>query len=167
MSITNKTRIRTLIFALPGVHLREVQRILGLSFSSVRYNVDKLEKTRQVLNRTENGRSRLFPPNLDSRDMIVYSHLRNRSSRKILREFVQKEKLTNGELSALTGYAKSTLSECVHRLLEAEILTTSFALDGRVAYRLKDPEHLIPMVRAADRTVFEEATNRFIQLWDF
>lgn len=167
MSITNKTRIRALVSALPGVHLRQIQRILRLSFSSVRYNVDALKKTREVLDRTENGRSCLFPANVEAREMIVYYHLRNRSSRKILRAFVQKEKLTNRELIEITGYAKSTLSESIHRLLETEIVTTSFSLDGKVAYQLRDPALVIPMIRAADQTVLEEATDRFIQLWDF
>jgi predicted transcriptional regulator len=167
MSRSNKARIRSLIFAIPGVHMRQIQRVLGLSFSSVRYNVYTLKKGGEVLDWSESGRSRLFPPELRESDRIVYSHLRNHRSRKILRAFTQKEKLTNRELSEVTGFAKSTLSESVHRLMEAEILTTSFSLDGRVGYQLKDPERLLPMIRAADQTVLEEATDRFIELWDF
>lgn len=164
---SNKARIRSLIVALPGVHMRQIQRILGLSFSSVRYNVYTLKKNREVLDWSDCGRSRLFPPDLKENDQIAYSQLRNPRSRKILRAFVQKEKLTNRELSEVTGFPKSTLSESVRRLIEAKILTHSFALDGRVSYRLKDPERLRPMIHAADRSILEEATDRFIELWDF
>ena len=166
MSRSNRTRIRSLIFALPGVHMRQVQRILGLSFSSVRYNVDTLKKSGEIQDWRQSGRSSLFFPEVAETDRIVYSHLRNRSSRKILRAFAKKNKLTNSELAKITGYAKSTLSESVHRLLDAGLLTRSFSLDG-VAYQLRDPKRVVPLIRAADHTVLGEATDRFIQLWDF
>lgn len=167
MSRSNRTRIRSLIFALPGVHMRQVERILGLSFSSVRYNVDTLKKSGEIQDWRQSGRSSLFFPEVAESDRIVYFHLRNRSSRKILRAFVQKDKLTNSELAKITGFAKSTLSESVHRLLDAGLLTRSFSLDGGVAYQLRDPKRVVALIRDADHTVLGEATDRFIQLWDF
>ena len=167
MSRSNRTRIRSLVFVLPGVHMRQVQRILGLSFSSVRYNVDTLKKSREIQDWSQKGRSRLFPPEVVETDRVVYSHLRNRSSRKILRAFAHKDKLTNSELAEITGFAKSTLSESIHRLLDAGLLITSFSAGGRVAYQLRDPNRVVPMIRDADHTSLEEATDRFIQLWDF
>jgi predicted transcriptional regulator len=167
MANSNKARIRSLIFALPGVHLRQIQRILGVSFSSVRYNVDSLRDDREVFDWDAGGHSRLFPPAVSEWERIIYSHLRTRSSRRVLRALAKHGKLTNRELSKITGYAKSTLSESIGGLLEAGILTTSFSLDGRIAYQIKDPERVLPMLYAADQTVLEEATDRFIQLWDF
>jgi predicted transcriptional regulator len=167
MTNSNKTRIRSLIFVLPGVHLRQIQRILGLSFSSVRYNVHSLKNDSEVFDWDGGGHSRLFPPEVSESERVIYSHLRTRSSRKVLRALAKHERLTNRELSEITGYAKSTLSESIRRLLKAGILKTSFALDGRIAYRIKDPQRVLPMLHAADHTVLEEATDRFIQLWDF
>jgi DNA-binding transcriptional ArsR family regulator len=167
MTTSNKTRIRSLIFALPGVHLRQIQRILGLSFSSVRYNVDSLKNDREVVHWDGGGHSRLFPPAVSEWERIIYSALRTRSSRKVLRALAKGGRLTNRELSEITGYAKSTVSESTHRLFEAGVLTTSFSLSGRIAYQIKDPERVIPLLRAADQTVLEEATDRFVQLWDF
>ncbi len=114
------SRIKLLIASLPGVHLRQIQRILGLSFSSVRYNVDVLKRNGEVLVWSESGRSRLFDPTISERERVLYSHLRNRISRKILRAIAQDGKLTNRQLSKMTGFAKSTLSECVCRLVEAK-----------------------------------------------
>ena len=167
MQSSNKTRILSLVFALPGVHMRQIQRILGFSFSSVRYNVESHKKNREVLRWNESGRSRLFPPQISEWEKVVYSHLRNRASRKVLRVLAQNGKLTNRELSRITGFAKSTLSECIRRLLDAGILTKSFACEGGIAFQLRDPERLVPMIRAADRSVLEEASDRLIELWDF
>ena len=147
--------------------MRQVQRIIGLSFSSVRYNVDTLKKSREIQDWSQSGCSRLFPPEIAESDRIVYSQLRNRSSRKILRAFVGRNKLLNSELAEITGYAKSTLSESIHRLLDAGLLTTSFSVGGRVAYQLRDPKRVVPMILDADHTVLGEATDRFIELWDF
>jgi predicted transcriptional regulator len=167
MSKSNSSRIKLLIFTLPGVHMRQIQRILGLSFSSVRYNVDSLKRNGEVLAWNESGRSRLFPPAVSEREKVVYSHLRSRISRKVLRAIAQDGRLTNRQLSEITRFAKSSLSECIHRLLEAEILMTCFSHDGRIAYQLKEPDFLLPLLRVADETVLEDATDRFIDLWDF
>lgn len=167
MTISNKTRIRSLIFALPGVHLRQIQRILGVSFSSVRYNVDSLKHGGEILDSDESGHSRLFPSEVSEPERVIYSHLRTRSSRKILRALAKHGRLTNRELSNITGYSKSTISESIRRLLDARILATSFSVTGRIAYKIKDPERVLRMLHTADHTVLEEATDRFIQLWDF
>lgn len=164
---SNRSRVKLLISSLPGVHMRQIQRILGLSFSSVRYNVDALKRGGEVLDCNERGRSRLFPPAVTGYEKVVYSHLRSRTSRKVLRAIAREGKLTNRQLSEMTGFAKSTVSECIHRLLEAELVMTSFSQDGRVAYQLREPQVLLPMIQTADHTVLEEASNRFIQLWDF
>ena len=164
---SNRSRIKFLISSLPGVHLRQIQRILGLSFSSVRYNVDALKRDGEVLDWNESGRSRLFPPAVTDYEKVVYSHLRNRVSRKVLRAIAREGKLTNRQLSELTGFAKSTLSECIHRLLEAELVRASFSQDGRVAYQLRESQVMLSMLETADHSVLEEASDRFIQLWDF
>ncbi|TMI09377.1 winged helix-turn-helix transcriptional regulator [Candidatus Bathyarchaeota archaeon] len=167
MERSNRSRVKLLVSFLPGVHLRQIQRILGVSFSSVRYNVDALKRNREVFDWRVSGRSCLFSSGVSEREKILYSHLRSHTFGKILRAIAKDGKLTNHQLSTITGLAKSTLSERIHNLLEVEILMTSFSRDGRVAYQLKEPERLLPMLRAADQTVLEEAADRFIQLWDF
>ncbi len=147
--------------------MRQIQRILGLSFSSVRYNIDVLKKNGEVFGWDESGRSRLFTPAISERERVVYSHLRNRTCRTILRAIAQHGRLTNRQLLEVTGLAKSTLSERIHRLLQVEMLMITFSSDGRMAYQLKEPESLLSLLRAADQTVLEEAADRFIQLWDF
>jgi predicted transcriptional regulator len=167
MTKSNSSRIKLLISSFPGVHLRQIQRILGLSFSSVRYNVDALEKNGEVLVWSEGGRSHLFAPTITQHERLLYYHLRSRTSSKILRAIAKDGKLTNRQLSEITGFAKSTLSECIRRLLDAKILITAFSSHARVAYQLREPDTLLPILRAHDRTVLDEAAERFTQLWDF
>jgi predicted transcriptional regulator len=167
MTRSNGSRIKLLISTFPGVHMRQIQRILGLSFSSVRYNVDALAKNGEVFVLSEGGRSHLFAPTITEHERLLYSHLRSRTSRRILRAIAKDGKLTNRQLLEITGFAKSTLSECIRRLLDAKILITAFSPDARVAYDLREPDILLPILSAHDRTVLDEAAERFTQLWDF
>lgn len=138
-----------------------------MSFSSVRYNVDSLKTDGVVLDKDESGHSRLFPPAVSDWEVVVYSHLRTRSSRMVLRALAEHGRLSNWQLSEITGYAKSTLSESIRRLLEAGLLTNAFGLDGRLAYQIKEPERVLPILHSANHKLLEVATDRFIQLWDF
>ena len=57
----NRVRTRELVALLPGIHLRELQRILKTSFTTTRYHVDNLQRDGLILRSEEGKQSRLYP----------------------------------------------------------------------------------------------------------
>jgi predicted transcriptional regulator len=127
--------------------MRELCRLLGLSFNSTRYHVDKLCVTGQIVRQPEKGFIRLYPAGLEARDKIVYSFLRIKRSRDVLIVLAKDPKLTFKEICDRTGLSKSTVSKCMHELVNANLvkLQTSEA-EGTIIYEISDPTYLLQVL---------------------
>lgn len=164
---SNKLRIKGLIYLLPGIHLRQLQRMLGLSFHSTRYHVQSLSGSGEILRRQEGRYSRLYPSLTCENDLALYSIMRNKTARIILKALTSGEALSNKELTEKTGLAKSTVSEHIQSLLDDRVVRVSLSPKGRVMYEVREPAKVSRLVNDAERTIMLMATERFVELWDF
>lgn len=164
---SNRARIIELISLMPGLHLRQLQRLLGISFSSTRYHVKRLESSGKLLPKQDRGFVRLYPKGINESDLEIYPFLRNRTARLILSALIEQPGLSNKEISERTGLAKSTISEYLTRFLSAKIVKSTMAENKRIAYEIQDPSHLLYLLMTSKGRVNSTATDRFVDLWDF
>jgi predicted transcriptional regulator len=149
----------------PELHLRELQRQIGLSFSSTRYHVDKLAKEGEIDRVEDKGYSRIYPAGVDQRDKILLSLFRRETDYKILSSFLRENILTQKRLTDLTKLAKSTVSEHLATLLELGVVRIK-AGEERRFFELTDPAKIDAMLNRYPH-LLSKATHRFIDLWDF
>jgi len=162
----NRLRAKELVSLLPGVHLRQLQRLLNASFNTTRYHVYNLERDGEVTCSREGGHSRLFPAGFDGGAKGLYSVLHNKSTRQVLRTLVSGGRLTNGEISAATGLPKSTVSEHTDLLCQTELANKSVTLDG-VVYEVRDGARVGEALAIFERNLLTVAADSFADLWDF
>ena len=165
MKAEGRVRIKLLVSLQPGLHLRELQRQIGLSFSSIRYHVTKLAKEGEIDRVDGNGHSRIFPPGVDSAEKILLSLVRKGTDHKILSCFLKERSLSQQRLTDLTRLAKSTISVHLATLLESGVVRTK-AGEGRKIFELTDRAKIETMLDQYPH-VLSKATHRFIDLWDF
>jgi len=152
---------------LPGVHLRELQRLVGISFNSTRYHVDKLTKTGEII-RVEDGRySRFYPAGIAEVERAIFPLVRRETDRKILASLTTNPLLSNKQLCELTGLAKSTVSEHIADLIRAGVVKTRHITDLGVFYELEQPEQIRLLLKNQNPGLLKKAGDRFIDLWDF
>jgi predicted transcriptional regulator len=160
-----RARIKLLVSLQPGLHLRELQRKIGLSFSSTRYHVDKLTKEGEIERVEDKGYSRIYPPGTDSKDRILLALARRKTDHKILRCFLIENSLSQQRLTEVTGLSKSTISEHLTALLELRVVKTRVGGERRI-FELTEPAKINGLM-SRHPVLFEKATSRFIDLWDF
>jgi predicted transcriptional regulator len=158
-------RIKLLVSLQPGLHLRELQRQIGLSFSSTRYHVDKLAKDGEIDRVEDNGYSRIYPAGIDKRDRVLLTLVRRETDRRILSSFLREKSLSQQRLIDTTGLAKSTVSEHLATLLQLGVVRTKTG-DERRVFELTDPAKIDTMLNRYPG-LLSTATRRFIDLWDF
>ena len=158
-------RIKLLVSLQPGLHLRELQRQIGLSFSSTRHHVDKLAKNGEIERFEDNGYSRIYPPGIDQSDKILLSLVRRKTDRRILSSFLRENSLSQQRLTDLSKLAKSTVSEHLATLLMLGIVRTKAGGERRI-FELTDPAKIDTMLNRYPR-LLNNPTRRFIDLWDF
>ncbi|MGI0090411.1 MAG: winged helix-turn-helix transcriptional regulator [Nitrososphaerales archaeon] len=171
MQTGNKARILKLVSLFPGIHLRQVQRSLRISFNSVRYNVEQLMRRGDILCDKRNGYSRLYPVGTNEKDMIAYSLIRNKTTKKILLELCSACLATNKELSEKTGFARSTTSEHIHKLVEAGLVRLTLSDEGNFKAELEDPSCIQPLLERNSQeslsSLGSDLVESFEDLWDF
>ncbi|MHB8565472.1 MAG: winged helix-turn-helix transcriptional regulator [Nitrososphaerales archaeon] len=169
MSIKNQSRAKIieLVSMLPGIHLRELQRTLGVSFNSIRYNTDLLSRSGEIICERTSGYSRLYPVGTSESDKLVYSAIRNRTTRRILVQLGKSAQLTNKELTEHTGLAKSTISEHVHALLLSNLVRLTLS-DGGFKIQLQEPARVnLLLAKSEQLTRQNDVVGSFTDLWDF
>lgn len=163
----SRFRIRLLVSLFPGLHLRELQRRLDLSFNSTRYHVDRLTQSGEILRVEEGGYSRLYPAGMTDPDRLLFAIVRRPTDGRIITCLVETGKASQGELCKLTGFARSTVSEHLSKLVRLGVLKAP-AIDGTtVEYELAEPTRIKRLLGVQDPTLLGKATDRFIDLWDF
>jgi predicted transcriptional regulator len=166
--IDNRSRILRLVATHPGIHLRELQRALGISFNSIRYNTEKLSESGEIVCEKTKGYSRFYPPGLATEDRVVYSMIQNKTTLKILQNLCETPLVSNKELTEKTGFAKSTVSEHVHELLSAGIVRLTLSDQGNFKVELQNKARVLSILRAAELFSKENGiVDSYTKLWDF
>jgi len=136
----SRLRVKLFVSLSPGVHLRELQRLLGMSFNSTRYHVDKLAKAGEIVRVEEGGYSRLYPRGTTESERILFAVVRSETDRRILSRLVTNSALSSKELCDQTGLAKSTVSEHIAELMRVGIIRTRQIAETSISYELEQPE---------------------------
>jgi predicted transcriptional regulator len=142
--------------------------LLGISFNSTRYNVDKLLRNGEVVSHKEKRYVRLYPAGTKDDELRVYSFLRSKTLKSILRALINEhEGLTQRQLCESTGLAKSTISENLKQLMELGLIEFASSDDLKFVLVPSLRPRLQQLIDASQRTLIDHATGRFIDLWDF
>ena len=168
LRIDNRSRILGLVCQNPGIHLRELQRSLGVSFNAIRYNTEKMSHSGEIACEKSSGYTRFYPPDISERDRMVYSLSRNSTTFKIMLELGTSGQLTNKELAERTGFAKSTISEHVHELMGANLVRLTLSEEGNFKVEFQNKEQIqliICNIQQANQK--KDVVENFANLWDF
>lgn len=127
-----KPTTRALVFdavrRYPGIHLRALERELGLSAALVQYHVKKLEAEGFVETREQGGYARLYPTpkaepvQVRPEDRELLGLLREEVPLHIVLLLLDRGPLTHAELVAALGNAKSTVSYHLAKMAEAGLV---------------------------------------------
>jgi len=168
-SNANRNRTRAVISSLPGIHLRMLQRILGTSFSTVRYHVYNLEKEGEVIRRSDSRYERFYPRGTAEAMQSLYSMLHRKTVRDLLHAAVEDhhQNTTVADLVNRTGLATSTVTECIKQLDEVGLVVRSRGSDGRLRYEIRDRDFALHLLAKFRRNMINVASDNLIDLWNF
>lgn len=116
----------------PGVHLRELQRHVGLSMGTLSYHLSRLERNGCVVVRQfARYKSYFCTGQIDRVDKDYLYYLRHRMPARILEEVAQNPGISFGDLRERVPIAPSTLSYHLRKLIRAQLLSESAVGRGK------------------------------------
>jgi predicted transcriptional regulator len=151
---------------LPGIHLRELHRVVGLSFTSARYHVSKMVQAGDMEYYSHKGKVRLFPPGVSESEKAILSEVRNNTANVVLKSIATVRLTSNAEISRATGLARSTVSKYVHIFMNLGVLGESRTPGGTTGYIYKGSVQIPDLLRFGKENL-RAAVDSYIDLWDF
>jgi len=119
-----RDRITDEVSAHPGVHLRELHRMIGCAMGALQYHLKNLEKDGEVVSLRAGNVRHVFPPNYstEERVLLLTALARNPTVNSILIECLKNGQTTQAEISRDLNVDKSLISYYTSSLLKADIL---------------------------------------------
>src|SRR5437667_12417464 len=111
MKSDGRMKIKLLVSLQPGLHLRELQRQILISFSSTRYHVNSLATEGEIDGVEDNGYSRTYPAGTEHRDKILLSLIRRKTDHKIPSCLLSENSLSQHGLAVGTRQSQSPISD--------------------------------------------------------
>lgn len=172
LDLESRRRIFEFLLQYPGLHLRELERQLGMDVRAIRYHLDFLEKHEAISSLSQDGYLRYYPREWDAGyfwerigpyEKRALGLLRQRIPLHIVLLLLDRGEMSSDELTADTGIAASTLSYHLKKLLRLQ-LVESRTVGKRKVYKVRDPQAVVQLLMKYRPT--EDLVESFIDLWE-
>ncbi|MFW9806577.1 MAG: winged helix-turn-helix transcriptional regulator [Candidatus Thorarchaeota archaeon] len=119
-----RERILSEVESNPGIHLRELHRIIGCAMGALQYHLRILEEDGQVISLRNGNVRHIFTPDYssDEKVMLLTALARNPTIGSILSECAANGQTTQAVISRSLDVDKSLISYYISSLLDADIL---------------------------------------------
>jgi predicted transcriptional regulator len=145
LELETRRELFDVVRAFPGLHMREIQRKVGLSIALTEYHLRVLTKTGLVTETTEGGYKRYYPApeeggrGMGSRERRMLGTLRQSIPLRITLLLLKMGQATNKDMSDALGLSPSRLSFHLKKLLKAGVIRQLPRAEGK-GYALEDPD---------------------------
>jgi len=173
LELDTRRAIYELVSSQPGLHLREIQRRLGMHINLVEYHLGHLIRSELVVEVKDAGYSRYFPTSppgegagtdrLTSQEKRVLALLRQPMPLRIIVFLLATGHAQHRELCAHLGCAPSTLTYHMRRIVAQQVASQVTAGEGK-GYSLVDRRGVARLLMLYRPEPFDQV-DAFTELW--
>ena len=165
LDLASRRRIYEFLQANPGVHLRLIGKVLGMSTGMLSYHLNYMEQRGLLKSEEEGHRKRYFSGSAFAEaQRRIIAILRQDVPGKIVVEILAHRERTFADLQAAVGVSKSTLSYHLKKMLQREILLRE-KRDRESRFRLKEPDEVARILLANQERFRDYTMNLPLHKW--
>jgi predicted transcriptional regulator len=159
-----RRKIFALIETSPGVHLRELQRILDMPLTTLEYHLNYMTRKKIVFAETEDHHKRYYTKPLDPEDKKVLSALRQRRMREIVLTVLSSEKAKYQLLADCLKLSHSALSSYLKYLVSKNILAKE-KIGYENLYTVRDEDRVAKVLIAYKPSFLDKLVDKTLETW--
>lgn len=161
-----RNKIFIFIQKYPGSHLREIERITKIPYSTLKYHLNYLNKHNLIIEKQEKGNNKYYSKTIKSDDINIIGLLKQKNIRKILIYLVSYKEGSYKELENFTNLAPSTIIWYIKKLLNKEIVE-KIHKEKKLIYKIKsDKENITRILITYKESFFDSLLDKVIETWD-
>ena len=159
-----RRKIYALIEASPGIHLRELQRILNMPVSTLEYHVGYMTRKKIIHGETDGNFKRYYSKPLDPGDKKVLSALRQKMLRQIVLVTLANKKAKYQFLANYFKLPPSTLSFYLKYLVDHDILARD-KIGYESIYTVRDEDRIAKILIAFKSSFVDRLVDKSLSTW--
>ena len=161
----NRRRIMGAVRGNPGVHMRELQRIVDMPTGLLKFHLDALERSGELTSQKDRYYRRYFPGGtLTGQERLLLACLRQSNPRLIVVRLMEMGEAPHKRLMEATGLKASTLSFYLKDMEDKGVVVKERR--GRVSvYRVVDRDVILRVLRSYRPSFLDVLVDRFLQTW--
>jgi predicted transcriptional regulator len=160
----NRRRIYEAIETSPGIHLRELQRVLDMPLTTLEYHLSYLTRKNIVHYEVDSHYKRYFAKPLDDIDKKLLSALRQKRLREIVLLVLSNGKAKYQFMANYLKIPHSTLSFYLKYLVENGILVKE-KVGYETIYVVKDEDRVTKVLVAYKAGFLDKLIDRTLAMW--
>ena len=159
-----RRKIYAIVEANPGIHLRELQRILNMPVATLEYHLSYM--TRKMIIYSEAGAHyrRYYTQPLEPGDKRLLSVLRQRKLRDIVLAIMVNKKASSQFLMETFKLPHSTLSLYLKHLVDNDVLNRE-KVGYENIYTVKDEDRIAKVLIAYKSSFMDRMVDRALSTW--
>jgi predicted transcriptional regulator len=159
-----RRRIYALIEASPGIHLRELQRILNMPLTTLEYHLNYMARKKILFAETEGHHKRYYTKPLDPEDKKVLAALRQKRMRETVLIILANGKAKYQLLADQLKLSNSTLSSYLKYLVSNNILVKD-KIGYENLYTIRDEDRVAKVLIACKPSFLDKLVDNALDIW--
>jgi predicted transcriptional regulator len=159
-----RRKIYASIEASPGIHLRELQRILDMPLTTLDYHLSYMTRRKVLFAETEGHHKRYYTKPLDFEDKKVLTALRQKRMREIVLTVLETGKAKNQLLAERLKLSHSTLSSYLKYLVNKNILAKE-KIGYENLYTIRDEDRVAKVLIAYKPSFLDKLVDHALDIW--
>jgi len=160
----NRRKIYDIIVENPGIHLRELQRVLDTPLTTLEYHLSYLVRRKIIYSESDLHFKRYYAKPLEKEDKKVISALRQKRLREIVLLILANEKAKYQFLSEYLNLPNSTLSFYLKYLVDNGILSKE-KVGYETLYTVKDEDRVAKVLIAYRTSFLDKLIDKSLNTW--
>lgn len=160
----NRGKIYAVIEASPGIHLRELQRILDMPLTTLDYHLDYMIRRRILFSEIKGNVKRFYAELFDAADKKVLAALRQQRMREIVLIVLAHKKTKFKFLANYLKLPPSTLSYYLKYLVDRDILSRE-KVGYENLYNVKDEDRVVKVLIAYKASFLDKLVDKVLKTW--
>lgn len=159
-----RRKIYAAIEANPGIHLRELQRVLDMPLATLEYHLSYMARRKIIFGETDKHLKRYYTKPLDPEDKKVLSALRQKRMREIVLIILANKKVKYQFLSDSLKLPHSTLSFYLKYLVQNNILARD-KIGYENLYTVQDEGRVAKVLTAYKSSFLDKLVDKALSTW--
>ncbi len=159
-----RSKIYATIKKNPGLHIRELQRILGIPLTSLQYHLIYMARRNVILEEKSEHYTRYYAEPLNSEDKKLLSVLRQKRLREIVMIILVSKKAKYRFIVQTLKMSPSAISFYLKYLLDNRIIERT-KIGYENIYILKDEDRIAKILIAYQQSFLDSLVDKWASTW--